>query len=176
MFIFTHAKPLFKAWRIFLPFCNALSQHTQIATISLYLGILFVSQCLRLHNNKKYCKGDQKTIMITENLAKYRLINLKCICYDTFQHSSMLRVGFVKQLARVQMICPHPEYLSCRRAFQPPRSMPYRDYCCFGNIFKNLLRCILAQKTRTEREQKAISSTDLFLHYLLFIQLSSYWS
>lgn len=40
-------------------------------------------------------------IMIRENLAKYGLMDLKFIYGDTFQHSSILFVRFVKQLASV---------------------------------------------------------------------------
>lgn len=105
--------------------------------------------------------------MIGDNLAKYSLVDLKCICCDTFQHSSIPRVGFVKQLACVQTICPHAEYLSCWRAFQPQLSMPYRDYCWFGNIFNNLLRCILAQRKGTASNFKHKLAPVLFVIHLI---------
>lgn len=41
---------------------------------------------------KNTAGGDHKMIMIRENFAKYRLMDLKFISYDTFQHSSVRRV------------------------------------------------------------------------------------
>lgn len=71
--------------------------HTNASpTVSLYSVILIVS-----HENLKDLEKDHEMIMIRGNLAKYRLMDLKCICDDTFQHVSILHVKFVEQLARV---------------------------------------------------------------------------
>lgn len=74
----------------------------------------------------KYSKGNHKMITIRENVA------LGLEKGSIMRHTSALSVRFVKQLAWVQMICPHQGYLSRWQVLQHHRSNTYRDYCCLG--------------------------------------------
>lgn len=80
----------------------------------------------------KYSKENYRMITIKENVATFELTALKCIYYGSHRHTLAFRVRLVKQLAGVQMICPHLRYLSRWRAFQHHPSKPYGDYCRLG--------------------------------------------
>lgn len=149
-------------------------RHTQATTIPLYFVILFVSHCLWLHNSKKYCRGDHKMIMIRENFAKYRLMDLKFISYDTFQHSSVQRVLrssllLYRWFALIQNICHAGELSSITVQSLIKITAVFGTYLkiCWGASWHRKL---------TEKTNPKQSRINASFYNLLLIPLFTYWS